>query len=970
MTQAELFGLVFGVEENKTFAENLKHSTFDDMFEIDLGTGRFRSVVRVQGKYTAPAAQGSFETLFDHAVRYMVHPDDQNTYRELMNPADMFQRLQNGPVPGLLWAELRMQGTVTPWVWTRHMLVTGRELGVPEGIVRCYIFDIQLQRDRAMQEAALTVAPTVQYDASTGLLVENDFFCLAQERVGQLQGPWCFVDVEIEHFKLFSDWFGTETGQFLLTRLASRLKRTAEQYQGLAGYRGSNHFCLLLPYDRPMLEALHQDLHVIIKTMSGMEGFAPVFGLCAVEDPNENILDVYNRAAIATEELLATGRGKHIQVYNSAAFQKNAAEYQMVNEFLQALENGQITFWLQPQCSLTGSLVVGAESLVRWEKPDGSKVPPAVFVPVLEKYDVVTRMDRYIWEAVCKWLRSWIERGHEPVPVSVNVSRLDIINLDVPAHFAALREQYMLPPGCIKIEITESAYVDDIDKVRSTIARLREIGFMVLMDDFGSGYSSLNMLRDLNVDVIKLDAQFLQTNSNEEQKTISILESIISMTKNLSTPVIVEGVETGEQVQFLNDLGCPYIQGFYFHRPMPVEEFEKLIADESRVDRSGFVVNANQQMQVREFLDENIYSDSMLNNILGPVAFYQRHGDSIDITRYNEQFFELVGIDHQEFTQRICDIQRFFYPGDAEKMYALMDQAERDRFNGAKGIVRVYRPSGVLVWLSIRLYYMGEDERGKTFYGSDRDVTELQYLNTDLPGGYYRCTADADFTFLFVSQNFCEMTGFTTQEIQTQFGNKLINMVHPEDMPAVQEQAKQIRDGTLESFRPYRIRRKRGDYIYIAEQSRLTDAYGTVCWQSMALDVSEVMHTRSQMRLLARLFQGTILFLCRRGKELEYETVIHGLQAQLGMDGPALQSSLNSGEFCSWVEGYRGLPHAAYTELFIQSALNHARVITVLFPDGRVGRFTVKADYAGDETKNVEYIVTMYEYTPEPEEAQ
>ena len=215
-------------------------------------------------------------------------------------------------------------------------------------------------------------------------------------------------------------------------------------------------------------------------------------------------------------------------------------------------------------------------------------VSPGIFVPVLEQYGFVTDLDQFVWEEVCAWQRRWIDAGHTPLPVSVNVSQIDIFTIDVPAYFNLLIWKYKLPVDVIKIEITESAYVGD-GAVVDTVKRLREKGFIVLMDDFGSGYSSLNMLRSLNVDIIKLDAQFLRMNS-DDQKGIHILESIVGMAKSMETPIIVEGVETKEETEFIKELGCHYVQGYFFYRPMPVTDFETLIGDENNIDISGFTL--------------------------------------------------------------------------------------------------------------------------------------------------------------------------------------------------------------------------------------------------------------------------------------------------------------------------------------------------------------------------------------------
>lgn len=305
------------------------------------------------------------------------------------------------------------------------------------------------------------------------------------------------------------------------------------------------------------------------------------------------------------------------------------------------------------------------------------------FVPILEQYGIVTNLDQYIWEEVCAWLRRWIDEKHTPIPISMNVSQIDILTIDVPKHFEELLEKYRLPAGLIKVEITESAYVGDTTVVRETVRQLRSMGILVLMDDFGSGYSSLNMLRSLNVDVIKLDAQFLRISASEERKGISILESIVSMAKTLSLPIIVEGVETQEQAHFLTDLGCRYMQGFYFHRPMPVGEFEALIADDRTLEPGGFVCVDNVEIHPREFLDVNVFSDAMLNHILGPVAILQWDGNErVDILRYNQEYYQMVGISAEALTERRINITQYFYSDDREKMIRMMQKADLDHLNG------------------------------------------------------------------------------------------------------------------------------------------------------------------------------------------------------------------------------------------------------------------------------------------------
>ena len=575
----------------------------------------------------------------------------------------------------------------------------------------------------------------------------------------------------------------------------------------------------------------------------------------------------------------------------------------------------------------------------------------------------MTELDTFIWESVCQWIRSWIDRGMQPVPVSVNVSRIDVFSMDVPAYFDALIRKYQLSHTHLKVEITESAYAGDPVRIGDTVNRLRQLGFLVLMDDFGSGYSSLNMLSNVDVDVIKLDARFLQLEGEERNKGISILESVVNMTRNLATPIIVEGVETREQVEFLTNLGCSYMQGFYFFKPVPVENLESYLADGSHIDTHGIIFKANQQIRVREFLDEHIFSDAMLNNLLGPVAFYSWHGESVDIIRYNQQFYELVGIEASAFGERQNGIERFLHPDDRKELFGMLARAEAHPVNGASGVIRCFRPNGVLVWLSLHVYFLDEEPQGKRYYISARDVSEQQFISSDLPGGYFRCLpSEQDFAFLFISENFQEMTGYSESEIRALFDNKLVNMVHPADVTQLKRDSHTVSQGAMDRYHPYRISRKGGGYVYVAEQSHLTDRYGTLCWQCVVVDVTDVMNIRNQMRILSGYLTDTILFLRRERKDLQYEVAVHGLGDLLGMSVGELSDSLNNGEFCRYIRGYQeGIPHSEYTQRFVESILGVQRTLTVCLPDREPIALVVRADRVTDVKSAIEYIVILHQ---------
>ncbi|MBO4916145.1 MAG: EAL domain-containing protein [Oscillospiraceae bacterium] len=560
----------------------------------------------------------------------------------------------------------------------------------------------------------------------TGLYTETSFAVHCRDILSKRPEGWCVIAFDLEHFKLFNEWYGRDAGDKLLSQIGARLAVIEEQSGGAACYLGQDDFALLVPYDEERIRALYSDVHGFIMEHGTSVGFMPAIGVCMADGSN-TIEDLYDRAAIASHHAKESFHTR-IRMYDPSMYQQTENDYQILSDFQNALRDRELFFMLQPQCEISSSKIVGAESLVRWKKSDGQMVSPGVFVPVLERYGFVTDLDKYVWEEVCAWQRRWIDSGHTALPVSVNVSQIDIFSIDVPEYFDSLISKYSLPSDVIKIEITESAYVGD-GSVVDTVKRLREKGFLVLMDDFGSGYSSLNMLRNLNVDIIKLDAQFLRMN-NSDRKGIHILESIVNMAKTMGVPIIVEGVETKDESDFISSLGCRYVQGYLFYRPMPVEKFEELIADPSNVDTGGFVFKLKEEFHTREFLDQNIFSDVMLNNILGPVAIFLLNDDNIDCIRFNQQFYNEVGSDSFDLLR--SSAQRLVVDEDLPVLYGLLEHAINDPLNGAAEVIRFKRLDGSVSQFRLHFFYLDEDEKGKRFYGSAHDITQLDRLNGQL----------------------------------------------------------------------------------------------------------------------------------------------------------------------------------------------------------------------------------------------
>lgn len=370
--------------------------------------------------------------------------------------------------------------------------------------------------------------------------------------------------------------------------------------------------------------------------------FFVVMGVCPMQaNPGADAATLCNYAQIAG---VTTDSG-YLHRFEPTMLNELKEQQQLLGELEHALDNHEFCFFLQPKCNSITRAIVGMEALVRWNHPTRGCVPPAEFMPLLERTGLVTRLDQYIWESVCQTLQKWQESGSNLVPVSVNVSVQDILNLDVPQIFADLVEKYKLEPKLLLAEITETMVAEDTQMVESAIQGLHRKGFSVMMDDFGSGYSSLNMLKDTNVDAIKLDMKLIDMNQENRSKGVQIVESVVDMAHRLNLPIIAEGVETPEQVSMLQAADCLYSQGYYFFKPMPVENAEKLLADPTNQDywdlrrdlmrRDRRVENPGTEktalaLQAYQIFTDNVLEISLLNLATGAYRVIKRDARLLD----------------------------------------------------------------------------------------------------------------------------------------------------------------------------------------------------------------------------------------------------------------------------------------------------------------------------------------------------
>ena len=381
------------------------------------------------------------------------------------------------------------------------------------------------------------------------------------------------VASDVKEFKLVNDRYGKEFGDKLLIRIATLLKEKGVSGTTRYGRIGSDKFGVLIEKSKFKEEVFRAGIQEVPNIDRNL--IIPVIvhaGVYEVEDRSMPVSAMFDRAFIAIAGIKNDAE-KRIAFYEESSRDEMLWDQKVTEQLDNAILTGQIVPYLQAQVSREGK-VVGAEVLVRWIHPDEGFMPPGKFLGVLEKNGMIAKIDHYIWECACRILRRWSFEGRDDLYLSVNISPKDFYMMDVPAEIIALADKYELDRERLRLEITETIMMDDVDEKLKTIDKLRDAGFIVEMDDFGSGYSSLNMLKDMPVDVLKLDMIFLKDTAHND-RTKKIMSLIIDLAKSLDVPVIAEGVETLEQVDILSQMGCDYFQGYYFARPVSLDEYEK-----------------------------------------------------------------------------------------------------------------------------------------------------------------------------------------------------------------------------------------------------------------------------------------------------------------------------------------------------------------------------------------------------------
>lgn len=378
----------------------------------------------------------------------------------------------------------------------------------------------------------------------------------------------------INSLGIINDLYTKRVGDEVLFSVARSLTDFVGEEGGAARF-GGGVFGVFFEYTAEKLDDFMSRKNFDCRHVGVGEPVTMRFGMAVHNDSEAPVEVTVNRASHSSGKTIDKTRNTY-NMFTTEMLNELTVESRVTSEMQEAMKNGEFKIYLQPQHNIKTGEIVGAEALCRWIKKDGTLISPGVFIPVFEKNGFIRPLDKHIWEEAFLLVSEWEKNGVKGVPVSLNISRKSLIDDEFISVIASLQSKYNINKNMIHFEITESAYIDNADEIADRITRLKELGFKIAMDDFGSGYSSLNSLKDIPLDILKLDMGFFRKSENEERGR-KIIGLIVEMAKELQLVTVAEGVEKPDQAKFLDRMGCDIIQGYLYSRPMPVKDFEALL---------------------------------------------------------------------------------------------------------------------------------------------------------------------------------------------------------------------------------------------------------------------------------------------------------------------------------------------------------------------------------------------------------
>lgn len=563
-------------------------------------------------------------------------------------------------------------------------------------------------------------------DELTGIYNRQGFYRYTRELLNEHpEIQFCLVYWNIRKFKVVNSLFGKEVGDKILVRLADTIRK--EFGGGFATYgrlERDNFICCVPDEIIKQGDWIHSG-EITYYAENSEYRFFSCYGLYKITDKALTVSSMVDKAKVAMETVKNNYMVPYAW-YDESMWGSIIEEQKLNSDFKQAVAERQFKVYYQPICRAEDGVITGAEALVRWVHPERGLISPGEFIPVFEKNGFISVLDRFVWEEACKMLHDRREKGLRVVPISVNVSRVEFYNYYLCEEIRDMVKKYDLPADLIKIEITETAYSENPRQVQEAVNKLHAYGFTVLMDDFGSGYSSLNILKDLPIDILKIDMKFL-TDFEESYKSAVLLENIVRMAKWMKFRSVAEGVETKKEWDFLKSVECDLVQGYYFYRPMPQADFIELL------DKPGLENAIAKEENLPEY--EDIISNAfkhgdskesrLFYSMLGGMGLFEMTENSLEVVQVNQGYYEVV---YNRTNAFLGDTKVINKQVEEPEKTLLMECCRKSKETDSVQQLQLHhkREDGVYVWLNVKIRYLGSRGMRSLFYFSLDNIDELK----------------------------------------------------------------------------------------------------------------------------------------------------------------------------------------------------------------------------------------------------
>ena len=572
----------------------------------------------------------------------------------------------------------------------------------------------------------------ILYDELTGIYNQQSFFettaYLLEEHPNT---SFCLIYWNIRKFRTTNDLFGWQAGDQILIQWANTLREVLKNELAVYGRLDHDNFLCCVTEDFLQNSDWTKLGEISYFTGETEYHFYSCCGLYRITDRSLPLSTMVDKARAAMETIKNNYMALYAW-YDESMWAALLEEQRMNTEFKTAIAEKQFKVFYQPICRSSDGLITSAEALVRWFHPTKGMISPGAFIPLFEKNGFISILDRYVWDEVCAMQQSRLDQGLATVPVSVNVSRVEFYNPALCDDIRDVVKRHNISPDLLKIEITESAYADNPVQVQEAVKKLHLYGFSVLMDDFGSGYSSLNMLKDLPIDVLKIDMRFLD-NLDQSQKASIVLESIIRLAKWMKLSVVSEGVETKKEWDYLRSVECDAVQGYYFYRPMPQDEYIALL-DKTAADSTNLLFHSSTEPDdtiMDIFNQTNTMESVLFYSMLGGIGLLEVCDEELELIRVNNGYYETVyntlPRERKILNQPFAEPERSFL---LEQCRIAKEDSKIQQFQ-----LHHKREDDTYVWLSVKLRHLGGSPLRSLYLFTVDNIEELKkaererYLN-------------------------------------------------------------------------------------------------------------------------------------------------------------------------------------------------------------------------------------------------